>query len=152
MEPLMLAREQTVSGSKPRGQQLQSLEQQCPLLVMDQLIERHFGQWQGRLFQQLKNQPHFSEIFLDVTNYAPPAGESGLSCAARLQHSLKYLAEQNPARKILVITHGDVLRCFVEQLKQPSFCDAYSQYGNGVIFPLNYNHRHQAFVLQPDNS
>lgn len=115
------------------------------LKVHEDLVERHFGDWQGRLFNELNEQPHFADIFFKVTEHAPPGGETGEDCAQRFEQALIEIAAEHGSKKVLIVTHGDVLRCFSTQLKQVAFCDAYSQYGNGSVIRVEYDHPLQRF-------
>lgn len=63
-----------------------------PLHFDNALIERNFGTWQGKLFDQLRNQPHFESVFYQVTKHAPPQGESGIQCAKRFKQALVDIA------------------------------------------------------------
>lgn len=122
---------------------------QIPLTIEPQLIERDFGLWQGQLFDDVRTQPNFEDIFFRVTRKAPPEGETGIDCAERFAHALETIANNQPKpnNKILVITHGDVLRCFCAELNQKSFCDAYSQYGNAKLFIVDYCHKNNKFSV-----
>jgi broad specificity phosphatase PhoE len=114
---------------------------QCPMQTNEGLIERHFGDWQSQLFDDLSDEPYFSEVFFQVTEHAPPNGESGIDCANRFKQTLVEIAAQNPQKTILIVTHGDAIRCFSTQLKQVAFCDAYSQYGNGSVIEVAFDHQ-----------
>lgn len=124
-----------------------------PLSYNDGLIERDFGDWQGELFEQLTEQPHFESIFYQVTEHAPPNGESGIACANRFKQTLITIARQlereSVPQSVLIITHGDLLRCLCEQLGQQSFVDAYSQYGNGALFVVDFDSQTQVFTATP---
>jgi broad specificity phosphatase PhoE len=110
------------------------------LVVNNALVERHFGDWQGAFFDELTQKPHFEKIFSQVTEHKPPSGEAGLDCGVRISQALAEIAMTQLERKILVITHGDAIRCFLATLAQESQCDAYSQYGNGKTFPVEFCH------------
>ncbi|NQZ11558.1 MAG: histidine phosphatase family protein [Algicola sp.] len=120
---------------------------QCPIQTNEGLIERHFGDWQSQLFDDLGDQPYFSEIFFQVTEHAPPNGESGIDCANRFKQALIEIATKNPQKAILIVTHGDAIRCFSTQLKQVAFCDAYSQYGNGSVIATEFDHQLEKFEI-----
>ncbi|TQV89625.1 histidine phosphatase family protein [Aliikangiella coralliicola] len=116
------------------------------LKIHDLLVERHFGDWQSSYFDDLSDKEHFEQVFFQVTEHAPPRGESGLECGSRIQQALSDIAQSHSESKILVVTHGDAIRCFMATLAQDSHCDAYSQYGNGKIFPINYCHQFERFT------
>ena len=139
-----------VSSPLPRAQitaEIASKELTLPAEVNAGLIERHFGQWQGSLFADVQDAEHFSEIFYQVTDYAPPAGESGKAAAARMQATLAVLAQQKPQQNILIITHGDILRCFLSQLQDTGFSDAFALYKNCCVMPVCFDHATQSFLL-----
>lgn len=139
-----------VSSPLPRAQitaDIVSQELALPAEINVGLIERHFGRWQGALFADVKNEANFSEIFYQVTDYSPPAGESGTAAAFRIQASLATLAQQNPQKNILIITHGDILRCFLSQLQDTGFSDAFALYKNCCVMPVCYDHETLTFSL-----
>ncbi|WP_144392521.1 histidine phosphatase family protein [Pleionea sediminis] len=116
----------------------------------DALMERHFGHWQGKLFDELNNQPYFEKIFFEVTEHRPPDGESAIELQERLTIALKGLANKYQNGSILIVSHGDLIRCFLAKLRNKNFCDAYSQYGNGSYFSLKYDHKMDKFKLDLD--
>lgn len=118
------------------------------LVIEDGLTERHFGDWQGALFESLSDKPQFSEIFFEVTNDEPPNGESSIAANKRFTDALEKIARQYGEQNVLVVTHGDVLRSFFAQLKQKEFCDAYSQYGNGKYFRVRFCHLEKTFIAE----
>lgn len=125
----------------------QSIQQKLaiPLHMEQGLIERHFGDWQGAYFDDLVECSYFEQIFSQVTQHAPPNGESGVACAQRISNTLIKLANESFQASILVITHGDAIRCFMNSLYGNVNCDAYSQYGNGKMFPIKFCHLTQSF-------
>lgn len=118
-----------------------------PVEVNTNLSERHFGDWQGALFSELQDALHFNEIFYQVTDHSPPAGESGSSAVCRMQAALITLAQQKPHDNILIITHGDILRCFLAQLQDTEFSDAFELYKNCCVIPVCFEHETQMFTL-----
>lgn len=117
------------------------------LTVESQLQERDFGAWQERLFDELCDHADFESVFFQVTKQAPPDGEPGVTCGIRIWNCLSSLAKQYPSKRLLVISHGDAIRCFFSQINQTGAVDAYSQYGNGKVFELNFLHINEEFVL-----
>ena len=115
------------------------------LNVIDDLKERHFGDWQGELFEELKSKGLFSSVLLNVNNDKPNGGESGLNCAKRMQGYLMNQIKNESFEHTLIMTHGEILRCFLSQLpvlngknNEQLSADAYSQYRNGRIFKVAY--------------
>jgi len=136
--------------SSPLGRACKTAELCSPLLgsnmlIDPSLIERHFGRWQSEYFDDLSDHKHFEHIFFRVTDKAPPGGESGIDCGRRIAQALQSIADNEQQKRILVITHGDAIRCFMAMLEQQSQCDAYSQYGNGKVFSVAFCHRQRQF-------
>jgi broad specificity phosphatase PhoE len=132
----------------------------CPLVINDKLIERNFGSWQGKIIAEVQCENNYQDIFHQVNNTAPPFGESGIDCASRFQQGLIEIANQyqykpnsvQQKNNILVVSHGDILRCFLS-----SWVDNFSNnqaintqnkaFDNGCIFQINYNIEKQSFAL-----
>jgi broad specificity phosphatase PhoE len=112
------------------------------------LEERNFGQWQGRIFTSLKQEPFFEDIFNQVTDHQPPCGESAEQMVQRFTHALTAIVNRSPDKPCLVISHGDVMRCFLAKLTGRSFADAYSEFANGCLVTLDYCHEQQSFILR----
>ncbi|NQZ24021.1 MAG: histidine phosphatase family protein [Colwellia sp.] len=134
---------------------------QCPLLLNEQLIERNFGSWQGKLINEVKLDTNYQDIFHQVNNTAPPSGESGIECAERFQQCLIDIVNENKEqpkfieqtnKHILVVSHGDILRCFLSTLVS-NFSNNHAintqdkAFDNGCIFQINYNIEQQNFTL-----
>lgn len=89
---------------------------QIPLVDEHNLQERCFGDWQGEKKHDLKAKGIYSSL-IDKLNYvAPPNGESALSSAERLYRCLESIAKSNVNQRVLVISHGDIIRCFCKFL------------------------------------
>jgi len=112
------------------------------------LEERDFGEWQGRIFTSLKQEPFFDDIFNQVTDHQPPCGESAEQMVQRFTHALTAIVNRSPDKPCLVISHGDVMRCFLAKLTGRSFADAYSEFANGCLITLDYCHEQQSFTLR----
>jgi len=110
-----------------------------------QLMERHFGDWQGKYYSSLFKEPGYRDIFQRVTEQAPPKGESGLDCQARMHQALKQIAASYKSSRLLVICHGEAMRCFLSQFNLNTSGDAYSQFDNASITPLSYCHHTARF-------
>jgi broad specificity phosphatase PhoE len=111
------------------------------------LQERHFGDWQQRIFDDLSDCPDFHSVFFKVTDIAPPNGETGTACGRRVEQALRRIASDYDSHNILIVTHGDAIRCFLAILEYGSECDAYSQSGNGHDYAVGFCHQSQSFKL-----
>ena len=108
------------------------------------LMERHFGQWQGMLMSEAKQCKTFDEIFFEVTSQVPPEGESAKDSAQRLHNALVNIANDNTESNILVVSHGDILRCFLSFHLAFSFPKPSDELVNCCVFAIDYH--------QPSNS
>jgi|GEM_PF-175584 len=92
------------------------------------LRELHFGEWEGKTYEDLKNNPLYRRWIENPAAVTPPGGESWEAFASRIQHFLAGLHqdlyrsfekdENGEARgrdskripDLLVVTHGGVIR------------------------------------------
>jgi len=116
----------------------------CPLIEDADLAERHFGDWQGQLYSDLKDKPLFNEILNEVSSQAPHQGESSLTSANRFASALKNIAKTHSQTAILVVSHGDILRNFLTQYLR--FDQPGHSYGNCDVYTITYHHDSDEFT------
>ncbi|ASP48791.1 histidine phosphatase family protein [Cognaticolwellia beringensis] len=131
-----------VSSAKLCQQQLNA-----PLCISDKLIERDLGHWQGQYVDDIKSDKSYHEILHQFTALPPEDGESAVNCASRIYQALETLAKNNINKNLLVIFHGEALRCFLAKLGHSATGNAYQLFKNGCLFPLSYQHDNQRFQL-----
>ena len=87
------------------------------LLVIDRLQEYDFGDWDGQQFEVIyAQQSELADRFwLDPETNPPPSGESITQFIDRVELAKSLLLEREEKR-ILVITHGGVIRSMVANL------------------------------------
>lgn len=87
------------------------------LLVVDELQEFNFGDWDGRLFESVyKEQAEWADRFwMDPEITPPPNGETIEEFIGRVDLAKQTLLERKECR-VLVITHGGVIRCLQASL------------------------------------
>ncbi|WP_286235145.1 histidine phosphatase family protein [Thalassotalea sediminis] len=107
-------------------------------VVEPRLMERNLGDWQGKKLQEIACYPEYHEALKQVTDFTPRNGESANACSARIYHALKDISQRYLGRKILVIFHGEALRCLLAMLGEKSEVNAYELYQNGCVITLNY--------------
>ena len=117
----------------------------CPLIECADLAERHFGDWQGQLYSDLKNKPLFNEVLNEVSSQAPNQGESSLASAQRLAAALTNIAKTHQQTAILVVSHGDILRNFLTQYLR--FDQPGHSYGNCNVYAITYRHDSDEFIV-----
>ncbi|SGY93635.1 Phosphoglycerate mutase family protein [Moritella viscosa] len=139
-----------ISSPLPRAELTANIINQTLALPLQQhpaLIERHFGDWQGSLITDVNTHSDYNNIFLQVTADAPPNGETGEDCARRFKNALIEIAETYPQQAILIMTHGDILRCFLEQVNQNSANDELPLYANCCVSTTAFDHLEQSFSI-----
>lgn len=110
----------------------QTLERIAPLHAgqahMDsRLREIHFGEWEGRTYEELKHLARYREWIDSPQTVTPPAGESWSSFAARIDDFINDVMWTEPRHertgdsttaqtKDLIIAHGGVIRYILTRL------------------------------------
>ncbi|WP_170309612.1 histidine phosphatase family protein [Litorilituus lipolyticus] len=115
------------------------------------LMERNLGIWQGEEIQHLKTLPDYHECLQQVTSLAIYNLESALNCGQRILESLKQLANDNSGKSVLVIFHGEALRCLLFLLGKEDTLNAFHLYKNGCIITVDFNTTTQEFTLVLDD-
>ncbi|MCG7499324.1 histidine phosphatase family protein [Vibrio sp. Of7-15] len=108
------------------------------------LMERHFGQWQEKPLTELHTHPDYHSVFHQVNTQSAPLGESGIACATRFEQGLTDIANRHPNKTILIISHGDAIRCF-SSLKLE--VNATTLLDNTGVYHLTFHHNQQTFQL-----
>ena len=125
---------------------------QKQLTINPQLIERNLGEWQGQYHNKVKQHPNYHETFKQVTNLAIANSESALSCALRYQQAILSIAKDNLQQSILLICHGEALRCLFHLLGCNHQGDAYQLYKNAGFTTLQYHHSTHSLSLLTNNN
>lgn len=101
-------------------------QHELPLRLDARLSEYHFGDWQAVPLEQIaENDADALERFWsDPVAHPPPGAESLATFEARIRAALDAIARM-PQRRVLVITHGGVIRllhclCQGRELKEMS--------------------------------
>lgn len=90
---------------------------EAPLEVCEDLREKAFGNWEGRGWQNLREEfpREIAEWERDPLRFVPPGGESFERVLERVIRFWERLRKMNDGR-YLVVTHAGVLRCFFVHL------------------------------------
>lgn len=118
-----------------------------PVSGLDELKERSFGIWQGRLFNEIKDDLDFSDVFFKVNNTAIPDGESAIEARKRMAIALRQLSQKFPQQKLLVVTHGELLRCFLSGIENSVDGSAYELFKNGQVFEVHFSPQQNEFKM-----
>lgn len=88
-----------------------SQAQHCALRADEHLMEKHFGIWEGRPWDDLPRN-EIDAWANDVLGYAPRDGESALQLIQRTQQLLHDIARL-PHRHIALVAHGGSIRALL---------------------------------------
>ncbi|ABO67541.1 phosphoglycerate mutase [Geobacillus thermodenitrificans] len=80
--------------------------------------ELSFGDWEGKTFAELNEDPAYRQWLEAPFSVAPPGGESYAGFQKRIKQAFTKtlaLAERSGARHIAIITHGGPIRFMLEQ-------------------------------------
>lgn len=88
--------------------------QRCELRSDARLMEKHFGAWEGRAWNDIARR-EIDAWAADVSGYVPPGGESAQQLMQRVQTCL-HSVTQLPQRNIALIAHGGSIRAILAQI------------------------------------
>lgn len=76
------------------------------------LGEQSFGDWQGKLHAELRDDPSFAghRFWLCPGHFRPPGGESFADLVARAAPAIDQLSEANADGDIVAVAHGGTIR------------------------------------------
>jgi broad specificity phosphatase PhoE len=81
-------------------------------LIEPDIAEQHFGDWQGRTFDELyklRGDERFT-FWISPASEVPPGGESFVEVVNRVGSAVQRLTEQFSGRQIVAIAHGGSIR------------------------------------------
>ncbi|MBI1774895.1 MAG: histidine phosphatase family protein [Proteobacteria bacterium] len=84
-------------------------------IVEKDLIEQHFGNWQGRTYEELRASPEsgYHRFWLAPAATVPPGGESFEHVMGRVAMAIERLNVTHAGRDIVAVTHGGTIRAAV---------------------------------------
>lgn len=90
-----------------------------PLSYEPDLQELHFGDWEGRATAELMQSEAeaLGRFWADPYGFTPPAGEPLERFEARILHTLRRLYRDHAGRRLLLITHGGVMRLLLARAR-----------------------------------
>lgn len=83
------------------------------IVTSHDIDEVDFGEWSGRTFVQLADDPSWRKWNEKRSSARTPAGESIADIQTRALRQLRQLQTQYPGRLIIVVTHAEVIRAVV---------------------------------------
>lgn len=124
-----------------------STQYKLPLLLLDELGEMNFGDWEGKftaeLFEQFPNE--LTIWWQSPTEFTPPNGESIDAFAKRIDTALikiEQFAKANQYDKLCIISHGGVIKylyCKAQMLSLDEILKQPAELGEFHTFILQNN-------------
>jgi alpha-ribazole phosphatase len=103
------------------------------------LREINFGDWEGKTYNELKDEQTYRDWIDNWEDYSIPNGESANTFKARInsffQDLIQHTIETTPNGRMqfLIMTHGGVIRYFVSRfVSSTSFWDFSVSHGHGI--------------------
>lgn len=124
-----------ISSPLSRCQQTASLAWKGDLEISEKLIEMDYGRWSGKSLKRLALLPSWKKIQRDPLSFRFPGGESFAECELRLRSLIESLMERGSGR-VVVITHGDVIRIMINSLLGRPF----NSFQHLQIVPASHSH------------
>ncbi|MFV8828438.1 histidine phosphatase family protein [Alkalihalobacterium sp. APHAB7] len=100
------------------------------------LRELNFGDWEGKTYEEIKEEPLYRKWLDDLNKTIPPNGEAYLSFQSRIINSWNNIIKDALGQKrkhIIVVSHGGPIRCILSQMtsQNRSFWEWNIGYGQG---------------------
>jgi broad specificity phosphatase PhoE len=82
------------------------------VIVEPDLIEQHFGEWQGVRYDELaaRRGEQWHRFWLAPAHEIPPGGESFVALTRRVHAAIARLSDLHRGRDILAVAHGGTIR------------------------------------------
>lgn len=118
-----------------------------PIVLMDELGEMNFGEWEGKFTAELFEQypDDMALWWQSPTKFTPPNGESMADFAKRIDTALfkiKQFAQANHYDKLCIISHGGVIKylyCKAQDLSLDEILKQPAELGEFHTFILQNN-------------
>lgn len=100
--------------------------------------EYHFGDWDGKTYEQLKDDRHYRKWLRNPDKITPPNGESYIAFQGRILHGwqqiLHYLLNDK-IKQIVIIAHGGVVRLILHHYtrEEKNFWEWSTPFGQGYM-------------------
>ena len=84
-----------------------------PVIDDAQLSEVHYGRWEGMVYDDLVNDPDYENYRDHPLDTPTPGGETIEQVQSRGVEAVRRAISANPARRILFVSHGDIIRTVI---------------------------------------
>ncbi|WP_042349379.1 histidine phosphatase family protein [Bacillus massiliigorillae] len=103
------------------------------------LREIHFGDWEGKTYEQLKENPAYCHWLDHWETDCIPNGECGPAFRERVLAFIqeRVLLNSNRSKTIAVVSHGGVIRHIVSALcKEMKYWDVHVNFGQAIVLEV----------------
>ena len=96
-----------------------SVQLGLPLVLEADLRELHFGAWEGQtaLALMAEHELELGQFWTDPYGFTSPEGEPVLAFSQRVLAAVARLAERYAGQRVLVVSHGGVIRLLLAQAR-----------------------------------
>jgi alpha-ribazole phosphatase len=122
----------------------QAVKPGVPLYLEPRLRELDFGDYEGKVYDELKDLPHYRAWIDSVGELQIPGGESSGQLRDRLNAWLEQVAahaREHHYQKVLVVTHGGVIRELRRRFETIGFWEGIVHQAQGRRWQLIYQER-----------
>jgi probable phosphoglycerate mutase len=81
-----------------------------PVAFRDDLLELDFGEWTGKTFDEIRDDPHWPAWSSQRSLAAIPGGETMRQVQRRVVEALIEIRERHAEQSVVIVSHGDVIR------------------------------------------
>jgi len=94
--------------------------QEIPITFRDELQEMCFGDWEGKLHQEIaEDEPQkYEDFWMSPDLYATGSGEDFFEVEKRVVKEIKEIIRQHPVGHILILTHTVVVKLLMAYFEQ----------------------------------
>lgn len=82
-----------------------------PVIYDSRLMELHFGEWEGKAWDEISKTPEAGKWFKNYIDTSCPGGESYRGLLERVKSFVGHLHSLPDNENILVVAHGGTIRC-----------------------------------------
>jgi probable phosphomutase (TIGR03848 family) len=81
--------------------------------VLEEIGEIRLGEWTGRTFEELRQDPRWRQVNAFRSGARIPGGETMLEVEQRMAAALEQMRAAHPGEVVVVVTHGDPIRAIL---------------------------------------
>ncbi len=110
--------------------------------IMPELREMNFGDWEGKVYEELKNNEDYQHWLIDPSSIKPPSGETFAEFSIRIMNGWEELTKRIidlNMKRVAIMTHGGVVRFLLTRFspEKKSFWEWTTSHGKGYEFIWN---------------